>query len=139
MKQKRKVGRIWIGICLVLCIFINSTLIGYATRGASTMSIDATKTVTLGRSSGMATASCKVTGNMSRVTKITVVMSLQKQNNSGTWTTVKSWSGTANNNYYNFAKNISVSRGAYRVKANVTCYRRSVSKTSTHYSGTKSY
>lgn len=139
MKRKRKVGRIWIGICLVLCIFINSTLIGYANWGASMMSIDATKTVTLGISSGMATASCKITGNMSSVTKITVVMSLQKQNNSGTWTTVKSWSGTANNYYYNFAKTISVSSGTYRVKANVTCYEGAVSKTTTHYSGTKSY
>lgn len=63
----------------------------------------------------------EATGSSS-VTKITIQAILQKKSSSGSWTTVKSWSGTTSDNSATLDKSYPVSSGTYRVYATATFY-----------------
>lgn len=128
------------GICLLatVCMTGNAEDIG-TDETVMPQSIDTTKTVTLSISSGTATSACRVTGTSGSVTKISIAMYLQKKSSSGTYSTVHTWSGSKESNYYNFSKSCSVSKGTYRVKAKITCYKGTASETTTKYSSAKTY
>lgn len=88
--------------------------------------------VTLSISSG--TASCK-TSMVSKTSKLLkITMSLQKYT-SGSWKTVKTWSGSKTGTLYSLSKKATVSKGKYRVKASM----KSGTEAFTKYSKTVTY
>ena len=138
MTKKRWKLMVWVFI-LTLCVCKPV----YAAEESETellpMAVDAEKTVNLVLSSGSATCVCKVKGDIDDVTKITINMYLQKQNSSGGWATYKSWSGTKSSNVYNMSQTTTISKGTYRVRASVTCYKGTSSQTTSNYSTVKTY
>lgn len=130
-----------VGISVSMSVVICMT--GFAAAGRSTditpLSISARQNVTLSISSGTATSSVKVSATAGEVTKISITMDLQKKSSSGSYSTVKTWSGSKSSNYYNFKRTKSVSKGTYRVKARITCSKGSTSETITKFSNAKTY
>lgn len=142
--QKRKnLLKVIAAVGMSISISVIICMTGFAATKEDTaiapMSIDARQSVTLSISSGTATSSVKVSGTSGEVTKISITMELQKKSSGGSYSTVKTWSGSKNSNYYNFKKTKSVSKGTYRVKARITCYNGSKSETKTKFSSAKTY
>lgn len=142
---KMKLLKTVMGICMGIfiatmgCMNVQASETTQPDETVVPMSINVSKNVTLNISSGVATSSCKVSGNIGDVTKISITMYLQKKSSSGTYSTIQTWSGSKSSNYYNFSKTCSVSKGTYRVKAKITCYKGSTSETTTKYSTVKTY
>lgn len=72
------------------------------------------------------------------VSKITIQAVLQKKTSSGSWSTVKSWSGTTSDNTATLDKSYPVSSGTYRVSATATFYTSSGKEVGSDTSGTES-
>lgn len=157
MKRQRKA--LWKGIVAIgmgICVSMTACVTGYAseiTAGSTAapetadyegvkiapMSVDTSKSVALSITSGTAAASAKVKGTPGEVTKISITMYLQKKSANGSYAAIKTWSGSVQRNYYNFKHTYKVSKGTYRVKAKITCYKGSKSETTTKYSSAKIY
>lgn len=134
-----------VGVILAFGVLMNWSITGAAIdlRGSSgivsTMSIDSAKSVVLSISANEATVLCNVTGDSGNVTKIAITMYLQKKNSSGVWENYKTWNGSKSGYCYALKKTTLISRGTYRVKAKVTCYKGTTSQTTYHYSASRLY
>ena len=87
--------------------------------------------------SGTATATATLLG-YSTTTKVETKMYLQ-QSKSGSWTNVKSWSGTFNGSSGTLKKTATVAKGSYRMKVVYTVYSGTKKETITAYSTTVKY
>ncbi len=141
--QKKNLLTMITAVILSLCMSMMLSVTGYAATGDEDsvipMSIDGQKTVSLSISSGTATSSVKVKGEPGGITKIAITMYLQKKSSSGSYSTIATWSGSKKSYYYSLKKSKSVSKGTYRVKARITCYKNGKSESSVHFSNTKAY
>lgn len=141
--QKKNLLTTITAIILSLCMSMMLSVTGYAATGDDTvitpMSVDAKISTTLGISSGTATSTCRVVGTTKKITKISITMYLQKKSSSGSYSTIETWSGSKNSYCYTLKKSKGVSKGTYRVKARITCYKSGKSESSVHFSNTKTY
>ncbi len=154
-RQKKTIVKRIAAVGMGLCMSMSMCMTGYASDANSVsivaetsvpgdamitpMSIDARKSVSLDITSGVATATAKSKGTPGEVTKISVTLYLQKKTANGSYATIKRWSGSAQSNYYNIKRMLKVSKGTYRVKARITCYKGSKSETSVKYSSVRIY
>lgn len=144
---KKNLFKSLIGMCMGLCMLLAVSMTGYAADGGDSedgteimpMSSGSRTTCTLNISSGTATAKTSVRGESADVTKISIKMELQKKSSSGTYKTIATWSGSKSASSYTLSKKKSVSKGTYRVKASVTCYKGSKSESTVNFSKVRTY
>lgn len=143
---KKNLFKSLVGICMSLCVVLLVSMTGYAAdlgdsdgSQIAPMSLDAKKGCSLSISSGTATAATIVRGTSGQITKISIQMELQKKMASGSYTTVKTWSGSKSSSSYTLKRTKTVSKGTYRVKSTITCYDGSKSERTTIFSSVKTY
>lgn len=139
MERREKTMKQWI-IVLAIMILVCGTTDVYAKtdENVSVQTVDAKKTVELSIASGKAKVTCQVIGSTD-ISKIVIDMYLQKKNSNGKWTEHQSWHGTKNSNIYVMNNTSTISKGTYRIKVKVTCYKDEDSQTTYHYTSTKTY
>lgn len=91
-------------------------------------------TISLSLSDGTAKCSASVTGYASNTNRVSIYLYLQKYSGSG-WSTVESWSDSANGTTLSMYETVSISSGRYRLKASYYAQDENVVK----YSGEKVY
>lgn len=156
-KQKKMILKGMASMGMALCLSAMTCITGYAKQiegrsieavssvidteneGIMPMAVDAKKTATLSISSSTATAVARVSGISKEITKINITMYLQKKTAKGDYQTIKTWNGSKNGNYYNFRKTYTISKGTYRVKAKIVCYKGSKSETAIRFSNVKTH
>lgn len=91
-------------------------------------------TISLSLADGTAKCSASVTGYVSNTDHVSIYLYLQKYSGSG-WSTIESWSDSANGNTLSVYKTASISPGRYRLKASYYAQNENIVK----YSGEKVY
>lgn len=142
--MRKKVYQVFIFFMLLLGVVIYSKSAVYAAENIEPVDFAMTieprntnikySTISLSLSDGIAKCSASVTGYASNTEHVSIYLYLQKYSGGG-WSTVESWSDSADGNTLSMYKTASISSGRYRLKASYYAQTENVVK----YSGEKVY
>ena len=131
MKKKTKRLLATVLATLLLTAFCSAFLQAYAWTNISSTATG----FTIYNGSGY--VSCDVCA-YNHVTKVSIEANLQKKV-SGSWTTIKTWTASANDNYVDVVGTKALDKGTYRLEAIYTAKSSSLTETHTTYSPEKTY